>query len=171
VRGHRRGDEPRLDGEDLDAARVQAIAEAGEKRGERCLGRTIYIVRLAAAVSGYRTDNSKTAVLFALAIIRQPRQQRNRRQHVGQQDGFGRGVTGLVPLLIAEDAVSEEREVHAAERFDTLRDERGVRGGVVKIGGGGDDERCAPRAQVRGDGFEAVDMTADEKKAGAAEFA
>src|SRR6185312_4092720 len=52
VRGHRGGDESWLDGQDLDAASVQAVAEAVEDEVEGAFGGSVDVIAPAGAVTG-----------------------------------------------------------------------------------------------------------------------
>ena len=86
VRGHRGGDKAGLDGKHLHPGAIAAVAQAGEEGVERCLRGSVDVVALAAPVAGDGADDRKGTPALGFAIVRQPGQQRDGREKVGDQD-------------------------------------------------------------------------------------
>ena len=147
MRGHRRRYKSRLNGQHLHTGAIDAITHAIEENIKAALGCPIDVVALAAPIPGDRRDHGDRSATLGLEVIREPADQRNRREKICLQNRLGRPCDlGLEHL--AEHAVRQQSEVDPVQRRHRVSQHGRVTAGIVEVRGIGGGRGRTAREQV-----------------------
>ena len=153
--------------DDADAGGLEAIAKAGEVRGEGGLGGAVDVIAGAAAIAGdarYGDDAAGGALLEAEGEMGE---EGDGAEVIDAERGLCEEGVELAGLLVRERAVADDGEIEAAELLDGGVDEGGVEGEIVKVEGGGVDRGVVTELEIAGDELEPGFRAGGEEEGGA----
>ncbi len=166
--GHRGLHGAGLDGDDVHAFAVDAIAHAVDERGQAGLGAAVDVVGFAAAIAGDGAEDGDGAGAALGAEVSEPSEQADGSGVVGVDDLRGVVEVALGLRLIAKYTERDKRDIESAECVDGVCEKVCVVLGAVEVGDGCIDEGGAACARVGGNGGEAIRIARDEEEAVAA---